>query len=63
MKLKLILSSLFAVGAMVTSSFAMAAASRSQCMLYARRRGFPKIGGNLGNQSVFIADASHQGKH
>src|SRR5579862_5096111 len=51
MKLKLVLSSLFAVGAMVTSSFAMAAAVDLNACCTPADADFPKIGGNLANQS------------
>jgi glucose dehydrogenase/plastocyanin len=51
MKLKLILSSLFAVGAMVTSSFAMAAAIDLNACCTPGDADWPKNGANLGAQS------------
>ncbi len=50
MKLKLVVSSLFAVGAMVMSSLAMAGAKDLNSCCTPGDQDFPKNGGNLGNQ-------------
>jgi len=50
MKVKLVAASFFAVGAMVTSSFAMAAAKDLNSCCTPGDQDFPKNGGNLGNQ-------------
>ena len=51
MKPKLILSSLIAVGAIATSSLAVAAAADLSSCCTAGDQDFPKVGGNLGNQA------------
>jgi quinohemoprotein ethanol dehydrogenase len=51
MKLRLVVSSMFALAAMVTSSFAIAGAKDLNTCCDPTDQDFPKNGGNLGNQS------------